>query len=370
MCWYCSRVYVTLFKPRGMDWNSLCLLLNLFTGFEFCVFFHQLDQALLSYVEGRQRVEYSYDCPLPKSPVVPENIETMSPKTELLTSDYLRCFCVGTAAQMSRAGHELGLKKGRSVFVVPTGQLLLMRAQHNPAPAAALPDVDAGGEDASGGDNGDGSDENTQEEHPRKKSRQTFKTPAKVVGYAKQTLGKVDKLLTSVASLAWSKDSVERTLARVNGKTKVMNQYRGELDRLQLRGGDQSILIRMTAATRQLKVLQEVLLAMRWYFNDSSDRARAVLLDSLMAMETSYATALDTLTLSTPVMLEAGARGMRHERCRSQLLANGWATHTHAHTGACKLVVQSCGCLALARACAWRHWRPCACRLVDPHGGR
>jgi hypothetical protein len=239
----------------------------------------------------------------------------MSPKTELLTSDYLRCFCVGTAAQMSRAGHELGVKKGRSVFVVPTGQLLLMRAQHNPAPAAALPDVDAGGGDASGGDDGDGSDENAQEEHPgRKKSRQTFKTPGKVVGDAKQTLGKVDKLLASVASLAWSKDSVERALARVNSKTKVMNQYRGELDRLQLRGGDQSILIRMTSATRQLKILQEVLLAMRWYFNDSSDRARPALLDSLMAMETSYATALDTLTLSTPVMLEAGASGMRHER--------------------------------------------------------
>ena len=74
----------------------------------------------------------------------------------------------------------------------------------------------------------------------------------------------MDKLLASVASLAWSKDSVERALARVNSKTKVMNQYRGELDRLQLRGGDQSILIRMTSATRQLKILQEVLLAMRW----------------------------------------------------------------------------------------------------------
>jgi hypothetical protein len=149
------------------------------------------------------------------------------------------------------------------VFVVPTGQLLLMRAQHNPAPAAALPDVEAGVEADGVGDDADGSDE--QEEHPRKRSRQAFKTPAKVVGYAKQTLGKVDKLLVSVASLAWSKDSVERTLARVNAKTKVMNQYRGELDRLQLRGGDQSILIRMTAATRQLKVLQELLLAMRCY---------------------------------------------------------------------------------------------------------
>ena len=46
MCWYCARVYISVFKPRGMDWTSLCQLLNLLTGYEFCVFVHQLDQAL------------------------------------------------------------------------------------------------------------------------------------------------------------------------------------------------------------------------------------------------------------------------------------------------------------------------------------
>jgi hypothetical protein len=197
------------------------------------------------------------------------------------------------------------------VFVVPTSQLLSRRAQRNPAQAEALPDGDAGGEDAGGSDDGDSSDENAQDEHPRKKSRQALKTPAQVVGYAKQSLGKVDKLLASVRFLAWSREAVERMLARVNAKTKVMNRYSGELDRLQLRVGNQ-ILVCMTAATRQLKVLQEVLLAIRRYFNDSSDRARPMLLDTLVALERSYAAALETLTLSTPIMLEAGARGLRH----------------------------------------------------------
>jgi hypothetical protein len=53
MCWYCARVYISIFKPRGMDWTSLCLLLNLLTGYEFCVFVHQLDQALPALLSTR-----------------------------------------------------------------------------------------------------------------------------------------------------------------------------------------------------------------------------------------------------------------------------------------------------------------------------
>jgi hypothetical protein len=369
MCWYCSRVYITLFKPRAMDWNSLSLLLNLLTGFEFCVFFHQLDQALLSYVDGRQRHEYTYDCPLPNSPEIPTRIETMSPKTELLTSEYIRCFCVGAAAQMARAGHELVVKKGRVVFAVPTGQLLLMRAQQVPAPAAALQDAEAGGEDASGAEHGDDiSDDGQEEDHPRKRSRQSFKTSNKVVGYAKQTLGKVDKMLASASSMLWHRDSVERMLTRLNHKMKTMNQYRGELDRLQLRGGDQSILIRMTAATRQLKVFQEVLLAMRGYFNDASDRARPKLLDSLKVIETNYASALETLKLSTEILLEAGARGMKRKRGRALLLIsnNRWATQTDTQIAPCANLWSN-----PAVALLWRVSVMCTCRhVVGPRVGR
>ena len=50
MCWYCARVYLGVFKPRGTDWYTLTSTLALFTGLEFCVFFHQLDQALIPTV--------------------------------------------------------------------------------------------------------------------------------------------------------------------------------------------------------------------------------------------------------------------------------------------------------------------------------
>ena len=250
-------------------------------------------------------MEYLYECPLPGMPVLPEQVDTMSHTTELLTPDYLKCFCVGTAATLSRSGHRCGLKMGRVTFIVPTAQLLLLRAAMSAAPRTQVDsDDDAEGDEPKTTVCGGGSERGASQ---GRKRRAVSKTPAKVIGYTKQTLAKVDKVLQLVTTMSWGKESTEKLYTQVTSKLAGLTQYRADLDRLQLRSGDQSILIRMTSATRQLKVVQEMLQAFRTYFRDAADTARTRLLEALSSLDKSYATAFDTIAVSTAVLLEAGS---------------------------------------------------------------
>lgn len=320
MCWYCSRVYMCIFKPRGHDWNSVCQMLQLLTGYEFCVFFHQLESALVAYKEGRQRYDYAYECPLPDQPVSPKVPNAMSQTTELSTHQYLHLFCAHSTAELPRAGHGVTHRDGHVTFTVPTGQLLLIRAQIQSAlvPMPSTPPVSSSQSDpgshlsvlGSGGahavaeppkDEGD-SDADDHEQRRRRKSSGI--TQGKKVGYAKQTLSKVSKLLEEISTMKWGRDATERAIRGISNKMTILAEYRSTLDKLHLRGDSQTILIKMTTATRQLTALQDMFLAFRQFHKDISDGARPRLLEALASVEVRYASALAGITMSTAVMLE------------------------------------------------------------------
>ena len=266
-------------------------------------------KALLHYIEGRQRVDYAYECPLPREAIIPESVSTMSQQTEMLTEDYLKCFCVGDNATLSRSGHHFSLKHGRTTFTVPAGQLLLLMAKR-PA-QSQLDSAETGGGRATQGKDPEDSEQgepSDAEPPPSKKARRSSKTPAKVIGYAKQTLSKVEKMLKELSTLSWNRDAMDKMLAKVTSKLQVLSQYRSDLDRFQLRGNDQSIILRMTSATRQLKVLQEMLSSFRLYFRDPESTARVSLLESVTRLEKSYATAIENMQLSPAVCMEAGRK--------------------------------------------------------------
>jgi len=265
-------------------------------------------KALLHYIEGRQRVDYAYECPLPRVAIIPESVSTMSQQTEMLTEDCLKCFCVGDNATLTRAGHHCTLRNGRTTSTVPTGQLLFLIAQKRPA-QVQLDSAEIGGGRATQGKDPEDSEEvepSDAEPPPNKKARRSSKTPAKVIGYAKQTLSKVDKMVKELSTLTWNRDAMDKMLAKVTSKLQVLSQYRSDLDRFQLRGNDQSIILRMTSATRQLKVLQEMLSSFHLYFRDPESTARVSLLESLTRLEKSYATVIENIQLSAAVCMEAG----------------------------------------------------------------
>ena len=107
--------------------------------------------------------------------------------------------------------------------------------------------------------------------------------------------------------MTWGRDTTDKLFKNVNSKMSILCQHRTELDRLQMRNGEQSILIRMTSASRQLKVVSDMLVAFRAFFRDATEAGRTTLLDELSSLEKRYATAFDTIEVSTQVLLEAAS---------------------------------------------------------------
>ena len=154
-------------------------------------------------------------------------------------------------------------------------------------------------------DEGEGSDDQEGAAAGHRKS--TGETQGKVVGYSKCALTRVEKVLSEFTDMPLSRDSVEKMMNSVNTRIQALQKFRGKLDKLEMREESQSLLIRMTTASRQMKLLHEVLLAFRAYYRDVSGGARDVLLGKLLSIETSFKSVIATVRFSMAMGLEACA---------------------------------------------------------------
>ena len=207
-------------------------------------------QSITKYIEGQQRVEYFFECPLPAQPVLPAHIDDMSQTSEMSATEYLHCFCVGSSVTLPRNGHRFSSRLGRLTFVVPTQQLLVMRSSLSLAPAAVRPadgDGDAEKSDASC----DG-----QQQH---KTPYSARSPIKVVGYARMILQHASKMLLWIATMTLYKC--------VADKIKLFRRQLLELERVQHFGGAQHMSTQVEDVFPKLEMAADILRALRIFFS-------------------------------------------------------------------------------------------------------
>lgn len=130
-------------------------------------------------------------------------------------------------------------------------------------------------------------------------------TVRKVSGYIKSTLSRVEKLLSEFSDMPLSRGTVEKIMQGATKRTELLQKYRGQLRKFDISPESQSLLIRMTTACRQMKLLQELTTAFKTYYRDGSGSARDVLLSKISSIKTSFKSVIATVRSSVAMGLEA-----------------------------------------------------------------
>ena len=304
LCWACKNLEHDLFADTPtVTHRSLLPLLGLFCGREFCLFYVNLDAALLTYMKGKQRYYVTIFSQILDIPDVPDE-ETLSrlgqcdlrsPTLMVTIKDYLKVFCTPVTQSLPRTGHHIHTATQRVFVEVPSSQVHMIAVSTASGFASLRSLRTMGGDTASmatGTDHSgmEGEEENLfseQEEGGRPSPhgaaeevedrgagtpRRAMKGNASTLGASRHAVHRVMKVLADFKAL--EKTNMRGALRAVSSLLTNLEDKQTKLSQLQRKGPvEMDMILKVRSGLMSMKLVDALLKCSEKFDADSDAQA-------------------------------------------------------------------------------------------------